>query len=252
MSAGALAGANGKRRSEATLWGWCLAGLVLAGAVFVAFPEIDLWVSRAAYSSSGGFIGQRNAWIEWLRKGFMVFYWICIAVSVLGWALALRTRQAWLGADARKWLFMVLCLSVGPGLLANVAFKQHWGRARPKQVVEFAGTKLFSPAPMPSHQCRRNCSFVSGEAASTFVPFYAAAAIVPQWGATLVIAGTISGLAAGSVRIAQGAHFLSDVVFAGFLMALTVLALRRLMRASAQAQGPPARMVAGRAAPPAS
>ena len=56
-----------------------------------------------------------------------------------------------------------------------------------------------------------------------------AAALFPQWSVALVIAGTVAGLATGLIRMAQGAHFLSDVLFAGVFMALTVLALRQLL-----------------------
>ena len=52
------------------------------------------------------------------------------------------------------------------------------------------------------------------------------------------VPGTISGLVAGFVRIALGAHFLSDVVFAGLFMALTVLALRRLIGAPRRSHNP--------------
>jgi lipid A 4'-phosphatase len=234
MSSAAGDAAVHKGHGQIALWGWCLGGCLVAGILFYAFPGIDLWVSRAFYSPSTGFVGHHHAWVAWLRRAFIVFYWVCMLASVAGWVAALRGRQTLLGADPRKWLFLVLCLSIGPGLLANLVFKDQWGRARPKHVVEFGGTKRFTPAPLPADQCRRGCAFVSGEAATAFVPFYAAAAIVPQWGATLVVAGTISGLAAGSLRIALGAHFLSDVVFAGLSMALTVLALRPLIRTPSQ------------------
>lgn len=55
-----------------------------------------------------------------------------------------------------------------------------------------------------------------------FVIFYGVALIIPQWSSILIAAGTVAGIAAGMVRMAQGAHFLSDVVFAGVFMALTV------------------------------
>jgi lipid A 4'-phosphatase len=45
---------------------------------------------------------------------------------------------------------------------------------------------------------------------------------MPQWARALIGAGRIAGLAAGLVRMAQGAHCLSDVVFAGVFMVLTV------------------------------
>jgi len=116
---------------------------------------------------------------------------------------------------------------MGPGILANVVLKDHWGRARPKQVVEFGGAKTFSPPLIPTDQCANNCSFVSGEAAAIFMPFYAAGLVVPQWSATLLAAGTVCGFAAGLVRIAQGAHFLSDVIFAGVFMAMTAVLAHR-------------------------
>jgi lipid A 4'-phosphatase len=70
---------------------------------------------------------------------------------------------------------------------------------------------------------------VSGEAASVFVPLYAAALLLPRWSLLLAAAGTVGGLAAGLVRVSQGAHFLSDVIFAGVFMALTVLIVHRIM-----------------------
>lgn len=188
-----------------------------------------------AYSARAGFIGLRLDWVTWLRALFIVFYFTCLGISVVGWVATLRARGRFAGVDAQQWLFLVLCLSIGPGLLANLVFKDQWGRARPKHVMEFGGSKSFTPAPLPSNQCNRGCSFISGEASTVFVPFYAAAAIVPQFGVPLVIAGTLSGLAAGAVRVAQGAHFASDIVFAGLFMALMVLALLRLMRAQSEA-----------------
>jgi lipid A 4'-phosphatase len=71
-----------------------------------------------------------------------------------------------------------------------------------------------------------------------FVPFYAASLILPQWSVALAAAGTVGGLMAGLVRISQGGHFLSDIIFAGVFMALTVLIVRWLMLR--QLTGPPA------------
>jgi lipid A 4'-phosphatase len=212
------------------LWRCCTVGCLVVGALFLAFPEIDLTISRSVYSAATGFVGHRLAWVQWLRSAFIVLYFACLIISCIGWARASRARGEVLGANPQQWLFLVLCLSIGPGLVANLMFKDQWGRARPKHVAEFGGTKRFTPAPMPSDQCHRGCSFISGEAATTFVAFYAAAAVVPQWAAALVVAGTLSGLAAGAIRIAQGAHFASDVVFAGLFMAMLVLALQGIMR----------------------
>ncbi len=114
--------------------------------------------------------------------------------------------------------------------MANVVLKDNWGRARPRSVVEFGGTKHFTPALIPASECSRNCSFVSGEASSAFVPFFAAALLLlPQLRRTLFGAGLAAGFGAGLIRISQGGHFLSDILFAGIFMALTASALHILL-----------------------
>jgi lipid A 4'-phosphatase len=216
------------RGSSARLWLATIGLGVLAGAVFLAMPEIDLAAARLFYASETGFVGRR-LWVEALRQAFVVLYFGAIALCLVGLFLIWRGRPQWLGLGKARWLFLAACLAIGPGLVANLVLKDRWGRARPAQIVELGGTKRFTPPLAMTDQCPRNCSFISGEASSTFVTFYAAAALFPQWCVALVIAGTVGGLATGLIRMAQGAHFLSDVIFAGVLMALTVLLMRALI-----------------------
>jgi lipid A 4'-phosphatase len=234
----AVAGILKAQRSwRLNAWRGFLALGFAAGALLVAFPEIDLMLAQATFAPGHGFIGRRIGWLGVVRAAFIVFYFGAIAVTLAGWLASIKGHGRYF--QAKEWLFLLVCLGVGPGLLANVGFKDQWGRARPKHIVAFGGSKVFTPALLPTNQCKRNCSFVSGEASSVFVPFYAAAAIAPPWAATLIVVGTAAGLGAGAVRIAQGAHFLSDVVFAGLFMGLMVLALNRLMFAP-QSAWPPA------------
>ncbi len=211
------------------LWGLPVATGIVAGAVFLAMPEIDLAVARLFHAPETGFVGRHLVWVEALRQAFVVLYFGTVALCLAGLALIWRGRAQWLGLSKLHWLFLAACLAAGPGLVANLVFKDQWGRARPSQIADFGGRKQFTPPLVVTGQCRRNCSFVSGEASSTYVTFYAAAALFPQWSVALVIAGTVAGLATGLIRMAQGAHFLSDILFAGVFMALTVLALRQLL-----------------------
>jgi len=227
MSVAVGAFASSERKGWLNVWSGYLALALATGAVLVAFPEIDLWIAHATYAPGAGFVGWRLGWLGVVRTSFMVFYFSCLTLSLAGW---LATRRGYVRYFAYKqWRFLFVCLVVGPGLLANVGFKDQWGRARPKHMVAFGGSKHFTPALLPTNQCKRNCAFVSGEASSVFAPFYAAAAVAPQWAAALIAVGTVAGLTAGSVRIAQGAHFLSDVVFASLFMGLTVIILHRVM-----------------------
>jgi lipid A 4'-phosphatase len=171
-------------------WGLPVAIGIVAGAVFVAAPGIDLGAARSFYAPDTGFVGQRLGWVHALRWAFIVLYFGTIALCVAGLALIWRGRRQWLGLGRTQWLFLAACLAAGPGLIANLVFKDHWGRARPAQIVEFGGTRAFSPPLVPAKQCPRNCAFISGEAASTYVTFYAAAALVPQWSVALAALGT--------------------------------------------------------------
>ena len=220
---------------------------ILAGALFLAIPEIDLAAARLFYAPATGFAARHLVWVEVLRQAFVGLYFGTIALCLVALVRIWRGRAHWLGLGTRHWLFLAACLAAGPGLVANLVLKDHWGRARPAQVAELGGTKRFTPPLVMADQCRRNCSFISGEASSTYLTFYAAAALFPQWSVALVIAGTAAGLGNGLIRMAQGAHFLSDVIFAGVFMALTVLALRQLMlrdRLSARPAAPRAALPA--------
>ena len=210
-------------------WVGSLVAFAVASAVFLTFPGIDLWVSRVLYWDVIGTLKARGPWLSAVRGVFIGLFWISVCVTLVGLVVTRARRSDWLGFDFRRWLFLAICLGVGPGLVANTILKDHWGRARPKLVAEFGGNKSFTPPLVPSNQCERNCSFVGGEAAAVFVPFYAAALLVPQSAVALLAVGTLAGLAVGVVRIAQGAHFLSDIVFAGVFMALVATAVHQVM-----------------------
>ena len=81
----------------------------------------------------------------------------------------------------KKAAFLVLTLALGSGIIANVIFKDHWGRFRPISVTEFGGADRFTPWWDPRGECSGNCSFVAGEPAGTFWTLAPAALAPPQW-----------------------------------------------------------------------
>src|SRR5262249_59663963 len=70
--------------------------------------------------------------------------------------------------DGPRLLLTLLTFLAGPGLIENSTLKQYWGRARPIEIRQFGGDAQFSRAGVPATQCRRNCSFPSGDAAAAF------------------------------------------------------------------------------------
>lgn len=197
-------------------------------AVLIANPGIDLAISNAVREAcpvppvrSGAPWCPTTA-VAVARKAFMaIFLLVTIATLVVATRLLLAERK-WFGFEQARCWFMLAVLVVGPGIVANLILKDNVGRARPRDVIEFGGTKAFTPPLVLSQECPRNCSFVSGEASSMFAAFFALALLLPQYRLGLLAAGLATGTLAGAIRILQGAHFLSDVLFAGLFMALTV------------------------------
>lgn len=201
---------------------------LLVAAVFLALPQIDPLAS-SLFGTVGGFpirrvpalIAVRDALIGLTDGGMLVVLAAMIAGLTWPSCRVVRTRIL---------AFALACYALGPGLLVNGVLKSHSGRARPWNVDLFGGDALFTPVLHPADQCRIHCSFVSGEASTlatiATILFLVAVPLLPtrrRLPASLAIAALATG---GSLlRVAFGAHFLSDVVFAWIICVPLVLAL---------------------------
>jgi len=188
-------------------------------ALFLLMPQIDLWVSGLFYEPPRGFVLRDWAPVSFVYHAVPWITGAIVLVVVLAAAqLFLVERPLW-RLDRRALLFITFSTALGPGLLANTMLKDHWGRARPTQIGAFGGTLHFTAAPLPAAECPRNCSFVSGHAALGFSLVAFAFLLPPGAARRRGIAAALGfGAFIGLVRIAQGGHFLSDVVWAGLLV----------------------------------
>lgn len=212
-----------------------LAGALAAGAaatvVFMLAPDFDIAVSNLFYGGGRHFTGEPSPLVQSARAVFNTGFVLACIATFAGIVFAARSGGPWLGLVFHKWLYLAVCLIIGPLIVANIGLKDHWGRARPRDIIEFGGTKTFTPVFPPADQCVHNCSFISGEASSVFILFFAAAFLMPGHARKMIAAGIVVGSLAGLTRIAQGGHFLSDVLFAGVFMALTAACLDILFTA---------------------
>lgn len=186
----------------------------LALIAVVVAPGIDLVASGLFYRAGQGFIF-RDAWLTHGLNLMAVDGARLLGLALLGLAIwAFWQRRAVWGLSAKGWAFLLVALLVGPGLAANVGLKDHWGRARPREIVAFGGTSVFTPALQPSDACHDNCSFVAGDAAFGFY-LTTLAYLVPFRLRRRVFAGTLGiGSLFAAARLWSGAHFLSDILFA--------------------------------------
>ena len=126
-------------------------------------------------------------------------------------------------------LYLLGTYLIGPGLTSNLLLKENWGRPRPNGVQQFAGTAAFQPWWRLSEACKRNCSFVSGEASQAFWTVAPASLAPAQMRPIALGAAVVFGTAVGSLRVVFGRRFVTDIVFAGLITIAIVLALYRLL-----------------------
>lgn len=198
------------------LWLWPLIAFLLI-TPFTA--DLDLAASHLFYEK--GF--STNPIFLFIYNYGMLPAWI-VALGSLGGGIA-----AFLLAKPKKWIFLaaffVATMVIGPGIITHALFKEHWGRARPRQVVEFGGERPFRPYYKPNLSLKvseGSKSFPSGHATMGFYFFslvFAARRFKQKRLETIawVLAFSLGGMLS-LARIAQGGHFFSDTLMAALIM----------------------------------
>jgi len=198
--------------------------------LFGVYPRLDLDISASFFDPhTGVFRVNAQPWVmdsraaaRWLTA--LVFAPACLAI--IGKLIMPRRRMP---VGGRAALFLVLTMAMGPGVLANVILKDHWGRARPIDVKELGGAYRFTAWWDPRGDCPDNCSFIAGEPSGAFWTLAPAALAPPQW-RLLAYGGALAfGAAVGLLRIAGGGHFFTDVAFAGVFIFLLIWATHGLI-----------------------
>lgn len=132
----------------------------------------------------------------------------------------------------KKWrvpaLYLILVLGVGSGVLIHFALKDHWGRPRPRQVIEYGGNQTFKPFYEPHWDNKEpSKSFACGHCSMGFF-FFAVMLLGKAYQNRYIYYGGMAtawilGGALSYARIAQGGHFFSDVVASALIMWITVV-----------------------------
>lgn len=199
---------------------------VCSTLLFELWPELDLAISRWFHAGMGRFPADESDWVRvvygavpWMGRALFLASLSALVLAGLGrWRLSRR----WV----RRAAACALCMLMGVGIVVHGVLKDHWGRARPVEVAEFGGAQGFTPALQQARSCRTNCSFVSGHAATGFAlmapGMFATARTRRRWLAVGVGAGSVIGV----LRVAQGRHFASDIVFSLVVVWCTCLVCR--------------------------
>jgi len=196
---------------------------VTVGLIFGIWPELDINLASPFFDPArGGFWRSYDpVYLRARDAAVWLITLIALPAAVAPVAKLVRPQRPLL-IPGRAIVLMLVTLALAPGVVANLVFKEHWGRPRPIDVTEFGGDEHFRPWWDPRGDCPKNCSFIGGEPAGAFWTLAPAAVLPPQWRALGYAAALAFGVAVGAQRMAAGAHFFSDVVFAGVFTFLII------------------------------
>lgn len=203
-----------------------LATTALTAIVFTIYPDLDLAISALFYDPVRRIFPAQS---DWVLSGFrFVTSWVVAlaiaipSISMLG-KMLFPSRPSLL--PGRAMVLILMSVAIAPGLLVNAGFKENWNRPRPGAVQDFGGGMTFKPWWDAGGQCRRNCSFVSGESAAAFAMLAPAALAAAPWRLIAIGGAILFGALMAFLRVVFGGHFFTDVVFAAALSALVVWTL---------------------------
>lgn len=195
-----------------------LLGASIAVAMLpVLWPRLDIAVAAYFLQPAPPINPAQWRWVELVNEYTPDLFRSLALIALACWIIA-SLRPRWRRAGLAL-AFVGLSLLLGPGF-ATWAVKEHQLRARPFDVVEFGGTRQFTPALEPANQCTDNCAFVSGHVACGF--FFASLMLLdPRRRGWWIATGIAAGLLIGVARMSVGAHWLSDVLWAFPITLLT-------------------------------
>jgi lipid A 4'-phosphatase len=185
---------------------------------FILFPKFDIFFSKLFFFEEK-FISDKYIFIRSLRsflKDLMIVTSIVSLLLIIVNIFFKMKKKTFLKPRTKLILIGFLVGPViGCGLIANFYFKDNWGRARPINIQEFGGEKIYTQPFIISDQCERNCSWISGEASAAF-SFITGTIILKS--PIFFLLNIIFGIIVSFCRIAMGGHFLSDNIFAMIFM----------------------------------
>lgn len=185
--------------------------------IFMLWPSLDLivadwfyWPEAEPRFPARQLFGVQFVYV-WAPLLGQVFFALALALLLLRWWRSAMIAR-WVARRALAWLLVVI---LGVGVVVHEGLKNRVGRPRPVQVEQMGGAFPFVPVFTVSPYCDRNCSFVSGHAAIGFSliawGIWSPAKRRRRWW----VVGMATGAGVGAVRMAQGGHFLSDILFSG-------------------------------------
>lgn len=205
---------------------WLSITLALALSMAARITGADLAFQQAVYEAGDQSwrLGEHPFWRSLYEFGPIPAL-VAVVLAMVGFFLS------WSRSGFRRWrrvfLYVILVVVTGPGLLANALLKEQWGRPRPREVEGLGGHHVFEPV-LAIDPGSTGKSFPCGHATMGFVIFMGYFLLRrhrPRLALGFLITALVVGSMMGLARSLQGAHFLTDTVWAAFVCWIASLVL---------------------------
>lgn len=205
--------------------------------VVLVVLTIVFWVTELDLAIQKNFFVQEEGWIykDLHPWRFLYDYGPIPAIAVAAASLLAFIGSFWIHkiTPYRKvFVFFVVLMIIGPGLVVNTVFKGYWGRPRPRHLEAFGGSESFLYV-WEKGKTGEGHSFPSGHAAMgffLFAPYFIFRRNFKRWSVLFLTVGLSAGLIIGLARMVQGGHFASDVIWSGGFVYLCGTGLSYLLR----------------------
>ena len=153
----------------------------------------------------------------WLSRGMYELGYPSVVISAVAALLIIAVGFVYKPLTRSRYpaLYFVAVIVLGPILMVNLVLKDHWGRPRPREIVEFNGDYHYQPPGVISETGRK--SFVCGHCSSGYM-FFAFYFILNKGKNLALLCSLLYGLLFGFARMMAGGHFLSDILWSGYVV----------------------------------
>jgi lipid A 4'-phosphatase len=211
---------------------------ILFFTIFKAYPSIDIYISSLFFDGEKFPLNMEFNPIIMVLDRFIEFGCIALWVTFV-FKIAKKEYKSYglkYTALMRKLYYISAVGLIGSVAIVNF-IKHYIMRCRPKYIEEFGGDAAFTEAwskNLYEYENMSCLSFVSGHSAIGFL-IYAIAFTFPIGSRNrrkFILLGTLVGGSFGFIRIIQGQHFISDVIFSGYVVYFSSLILSIILKPS--------------------